>query len=169
MDERNGTYIAAKVIAIVIFAFIMTALAIAIISDFVIFAEYIFSFIFACIASVIVFFIAIILMIISCVLIFGIFILKSSGFWPTEWTKNTFHEIMADAKVSQEAISAFIGIRVMLIITCVICFALSIVALALNKGSGQKLPKAFGVLTLIFSILGLLSAIVMTSIVNMVF
>ena len=151
----------ARILAIVIFSLTMGALATAITADIVIFAEQIITFIFACIASVVVFIFGFILVIISCVLIFGIFILENYGFWPITWAEDAFREIMADAIPTQEQITTMAIIRINLIVLCLIIFVFSIICLSLNKKAKKsgaaikvKRTKAFGVLSLIFSLLG---------------
>lgn len=153
---------AAKVIAIIAFSLVMTALAIAIISDVTLFAEQVMAFIGACLVSVMVFFFGCILFIVSIAFLFGIYLLDEYGFWPVAWTKQTFAEILKDYAITQEQIATTTLIRTALIIICISVFVLSIVALSLRKSAtkdgdqGSKgLTISFGVVSLILSILGI--------------
>ena len=161
-EERNGIALTAKIIACIIFSLVMLALASAVVTDIVVFAEQIFAFVGACIMSVIVFIMALILMVLSIMLIFGIFILENSGFWPIQWASEIFRNIIGDHLPSRDQIQLMVVIRVILIIICIIVFILSIACLAMNHSvkrtdpkQRSKLTSAFGVLSLIFSILGL--------------
>ena len=71
-----------KTLATICFYLILAALVSAIISDIIILNQQLLGFIFATIASVVVFFFAIFLMLVSIILIFGIYVLGSNGFWP---------------------------------------------------------------------------------------
>ena len=153
---------AAKIIAIICFSLVFTALAIALGTDIGIFLEQIITFIVACVSSAVVFIGALILMVLSCILVFGIFILKSQGFWPATWTANTFNEIMSGAPITEDQLILMRTIRIFLILACIISLILSIIAMNLNKAAVRenpknrcKLTKVFSVITLIFSILGL--------------
>ncbi len=159
---------AAKIIAIVIFALILTALIGAIVSDIVIFSAQIAGFIVACIMAIAAFFIGIILMVLSIVCIFGVYLLEEYGFWPLTWMNNAFMEVMSDLGVTQEQINILITVRIILLIICILVFAASIVALTLAKKAKKENPeikqgltKAFSIVALILSILGLFAATAM--------
>ena len=126
----------------------------------------------AIIVSVFVFFISIMLMIISIILIFGFYLLKEYGFWPITWTSSAFKSVVSGAKIDSATISSFVGVRVFLIILCILIFILSIVSLSLCKSANkegykgkQGLSKSFASISLVLSIFGLLSAIMMLLIV----
>ena len=168
MDETNNSTVvlrkmkAAKIIAIVIFSLIMAALLTAIISDALIVSKQIFGFIIALFASVIAFLFGLILMAISFVLVFGVYLLESKGFWPIEWARSTYNNVMADYVITTEQIGKLVMIRIVLLIVCLIVLIASIVALVLakkvkkqNKEVKQKLTKAFSITALIMSILGI--------------
>ena len=155
----------ARIIAIVIFSLVMAALLTAIITDAAIFSQQIVGFFVAVFGSAIVFLFACILMVISCVLIFGVYVLKTEGFWPTKWASEAFHGVLNDIKVTESQVSTLITVRVVLIVVCLIIFVSAIVALSLAKSAKkenpkrkQKLTKAFGIVSLILSILGLFAA-----------
>lgn len=164
----------AKIISIVIFALIMTALAGALISDIILFGQQILYFVFACFASAVVFIIAIILMMFSIVFVFGVYILENEGFWPAVWTENAFKDIMADVAIQNEQIAILIIIRFILVFICLIVFVLSIVALVLAKKAKkegyvrkQGLTVGFSVASLILSILGFFAAGVLILILSL--
>ena len=69
-----------KIIAIICFILIMSALATALISDAIVVGQAILGFILALIISVVVFFFAIICMFISIIFVFGIYLLGDRGF-----------------------------------------------------------------------------------------
>ena len=168
--KRSGVARAAQVIAIIAFALVMSALATALITDIVLFAQQIFGFIAACLVSAIVFILGFILMIISCILIFGIYLLGDRGFWPLDWAAGTFQQIIDENRITPEQVAVFGGIRIFLIISCVLVLVLSIICLALNKSVKKeeraKVTTPFGVVGIVFSILGLLSAICMLLIIS---
>ncbi len=170
VTKRSGIAKAAQVVAIIVFALILSALLFAIISDIAIFAQQIFSFFFACVAGVFVFLIGCILMVVSIVFIFGIYLLADRGFWPIQWASETFKQIINDNKITQQQISTFGIIRVVLIVICVLCLILAVIALSLNKTTPKseraKVTTPFGVISLIFSILGIVAALGMIFIVG---
>lgn len=162
MSEQTNlpVNVSAKVVSIIAFSLMVIALVVAIVTDFVIFADQIISFFVASFASVFAFLGGIILMIISIMLIFGIFLLKENGFWPINWATSLFKEIMSEHMPTKEQVSLMSAIRVMLILVCLVTFILSIVALSMNKSAPKnglaksKLVRTFGIITLIFSLLG---------------
>lgn len=162
VTKRSGIAKAAQVLAIIVFALVLSALLVAIISDIAIFAQQIFSFLFACFAGVIVFIFAIILMLISLILVFGFYLLTDRGFWPIQWASEVFKQIIAENKISQQQIMAFGIIRVVLIAICALCLILAVVALILNKATPKleraKVSTPFSVVGLILSILGIIAA-----------
>ena len=156
-----------KVLAIISFTLMMAALAFAFISDFVIFKDAIFGFIVSIFASVLVFLFMIILMILSIMLIFGVILLEQNGFWPLDFAKNTFHEMINDITITTSQISTFQALRVVILVICIATFVMSIIAM--HKGEDKKVPlKGMSVVTLIFSIFGILTAIGLLAITNLV-
>ena len=165
----------AKIFAIVIFALVMTALVGAIVSDIAIFANQIIGFIVACLGAAVVFILGFIVMIISIILIFGVYLLDSNGFWPLTWAKNVFTQVMADHAFTSEQKGLLLIIRLALIIICLIVFVLAIVALAMSKSAkkdgytGKRgLTIAFRVISLILSIFGLFAATVVLLILSVI-
>lgn len=159
-----------KALAIISFSVVMTALLVAIISDFVIFAEAIITFVAGTIIAVVAFIFFIILMIASCILIFGIYILQNYGFWPATLSMDFYKEMLADIKVSQEALNAFRAFRIAFLVICTITFIIAIIALHKDEMIEKKVPlKGMSVVALIFSILGIVTAIgvlVITSLIG---
>ena len=168
VEKRTPLEKAARILAIITFSLTTAALLTAFISDASVFAQQIVTFFIAIFGSALVFLFACVCLLVSIILIFGVVLLKNNGFWPMQWASSAFHEILKDAVVTSEQISILITIRVVLIIICIITFISSIVVLALAKAvkkenpeRKQKLTKTFGIISLIFSILGVCAAIVL--------
>ena len=129
-----------KIIAIICFILIMSALATALISDAIVVGQAILGFVLALIISVVVFFFAIICMFISIILVFGIYLLSDRGFWPLEWAKNAFDEVMRDYEVTQAQINTLITIRIVLLAICLVVFIYKIKQLTENQQRDLVLP-----------------------------
>lgn len=170
VTQRSGIAKAAQVIAIIVFALVFSALLLAIISDIAIFAQQIISFLFACFVGVLIFIIACILMVISLVFVFGFYLLADHGFWPIQWASEVFKQIIAENKITQQQISTFGIIRIVIIAICVLCFILAVIALSLNKATPKleraKVSTPFSVIGLILSILGIVAALGMHFIIS---
>ena len=156
---------AARTMAIVIFITTFAALLLAIVSDIAIFSDQILGFIGACISAVGTFIIACVFLFFSIVLVFGVYLLKQDGFWPLVWATSAFDSVLKDYSIASWQLTTLIAIRIALIIVCFLVFVTSIVVLSLvksikieNPERKQKLTKAFGIVSLIFSILGMLAA-----------
>ena len=155
-----------KILAIVVFSLIMTALVTTLVSDIIIFGRQLVIFLFALFASAIVFVIAFVLMVISCICIFGVYILETQGFWPVSWMNQAFTSIVQEAALTPGQAMAIAIIRIVMIVICVIVFIASIVILCLakkvkkeNKEAKQKLTYAFSIVPLVMSILGSFSCL----------
>lgn len=164
---------AIKILSIIVFSLIMSALLMALISDGIILSKQIFGFIFALVASAVVFIIALVCMVISIVFIFGVYLLEANGFWPMKWTTSTYKTIMADYTLTAEQMHAAVVIRIILLVICVIVFIASIVALTMlkrakknNKEIKRKMETSFSVVALIFSILGMIVCIGATALLS---
>lgn len=164
--EVNKFARAAKIIAIVVFSTVFAALLAAIISDFAIFSTQIVGFFVACLGGIAAFIFGFILMIFSIVLIFGIYLLEQDGFWPVAWAQKTFHEALADVAITQQQVDSLIAIRIVIVVVCFLILAASIVALALASVAKKREPeikqgltKAFSIVSIVFSSLGLLAAV----------
>ena len=165
----------AKIMAIVIFSLVMSCLVIALVTDGTIFAQQIFAFIGGCLGAIMAFFFGFILMLFSIVLIFGVYLLEERGFWPLQWASEVFHNALHDAPVTSEQITAMVVTRLVILFTCIICFACSIAVLSLAKQVKKENPdvkvkqgltKTFGILTLVFSILGVFSAVTLLLLIS---
>ena len=165
----------AKIMAIVIFSLVMSCLVIALVTDGTIFAQQIFAFIGGCLGAICAFIFGFILMVFSIVLIFGVYLLEERGFWPLQWASEVFHNALHDAPVTSEQITAMVATRLVILFTCIICFACSIVVLSLAKQVKKENPdvqikqgltKTFGILTLIFSILGAFAAVTLLLLIS---
>lgn len=165
--------LAVRILSIIVFSLIISALLTALISDGILLSKQIFGFIFALVASAIVFVFAIICMLFSIILIFGVYLLESEGFWPMAWTVSAYKSIMADYALTPEQIHSALVIRIILLVICVIVFIASIVALAMlkrakknNKEIKRKMETTFSVLALIFSILGMIVCLGATALLS---
>lgn len=164
---------AIRILSIIVFSLIMSALLMALISDGIILSKQIFGFIFALVASALVFIIAIIFLFFSIVLVFGVYLLETEGFWPMKWTTSSYKAIMADYALTAEQMQSAVVIRIILLVICVIVFIASIVALAMlkrakknNKEIKRKMETSFSVIALIFSILGMIVCIGATALLS---
>lgn len=158
----------AKVFAIIAFCLVMAALTGAIVCDIAVVGKAIFMFFAAVLLSALAFIIAFFLFILSCVLIFGVYLLDTYGFWPLTFAADFFGQIMADAAISDQARSVFIAVRILGLVICLLAFIFSIVALANRrkaKKAGledkQKLTTAFGIISLLLSIFGVFASLIM--------
>lgn len=149
-----------KTLSIVAFSVMMATLLIAILSDFLIFSETILTFIGAVFISAIAFVFFIILMVVSVMLVFGIILLEDYGFWPLDLSIQAFKEILADIQITADQIAVFRGLRIGILIICLITFVLARIALHKDEDYQEKVPfKGMSIVTMIFSILGILVAI----------
>lgn len=164
-----------KIIAIICFILIMSALATALISDAIVVGQAILGFVLALIISVVVFFFAIICMFISIILVFGIYLLGDRGFWPLDWAKNAFDEVMRDYEVTQAQINTLITIRIVLLAICLVVFILAIIVVShvkkikkQDKTINRKPTAGFGTASLVLSILGIIASGCMLVIFNFI-
>lgn len=170
-EPRRGFQRAALIIAIHCFVLVFALLLAALISDILIFAQQLIMFVVAVLGAAVTFIAGFFLMIISIILIFGFYLLESTGFWPYEWAKQAFTEIIKDAQLTSAQVGVLIGVRIALLVCCVIIFLSAIVALIFasiakkqNKKLGikirQGLTKAFSIISIVFSVLGFFMALI---------
>ena len=170
-QAKRGFQRAALIIAIHCFVLVFALLLVALISDILIFAQQLVMFVVAVLGAAVAFIAGFFLMIISIILIFGFYLLESTGFWPYEWAKQTFSEIIKDAQLTSAQVGVLIGVRIALLVCCVIIFFSAIVALIFasiakkqNKKNGVKirqgLTKAFSIIAIVFSVLGFFMALI---------
>lgn len=163
---------AAKIMAIIIFSLTFAALAVALIGDIIVLGRLILGFLAGLIAAGIVFFVGFFLMMISCILVFGVYILESYGFWPLTWAAEVFTAALKDNKLTPTQSSEIVLVRIILLAVCFVVFVTAIVVLALikkpkrKKGEPRiktpkhnKLTKSFGIVSLIMSILGVVATL----------
>lgn len=162
----------AKIIAIVIFSLVFSALLTALVSDIIIIGKFILTFIVAIFIAFVVFVVAFVIMMITIILVFGVYLLEQSGFFPLKWAAHVFNEILKENNLSTIQISEICIIRIVLLVICLIIFVSAIVALALIKNPKRKkgepriktpkhnkLTKAFSTVSLIMSILGVFASL----------
>lgn len=156
----------AKIIAIVVFALVFTSLIAGIIGDIVLFSDYIKNFIAGIIIAVLVFIIGFVMLVLSCILVFGIYIIQSSGFWPITWAITVFKTILSESTVSAEQVSNFTIFRFVLLVVCIVLLLSAIASLILLKIAKKANPeqkfkptKPFDIVSIIFSSLGILMQI----------
>ena len=146
-----------KVLSIISFILVLLALLTAFITDIVLFKDAILTFIGGIIASVFIFVIMIFAMIVSIIMIFGIFLLENYGFWPLSVTLDAFRDILNDIVITQEQVSTFISIRVVLLTICISTLIMSIIAKHKEEDQKKVPLKGMSIVTFVFSILGILS------------
>ena len=165
----------ARIMAIVIFSTVMACLVLALVTDFSIFAQQIFAFIIGCIGAVAAFFIGFVFLVFSIVLIFGVYLIEQQGFFPLTWAKNAFESAIHDNPITNDQIVAMTATRIVILILCVICFGCAIAVIVLarkakkeNPELKQRLTKTFGIITLVFSILGIFAAATLLLLIKLV-
>ena len=149
-----------KAFAITSFSLVMTSLLVAIITDFAIFSEAILTFVAAIILSGIAFVVLFIAMIVTIIFIFGVVLLQQYGFWPLNLSVQFFKEIIGSATISYSQLTAFLGVRIAILVLCIIGVVLASIAKHRNKESKDKPPlKGLSVVATIFGIIGIVVAI----------
>ena len=105
-------------------------------------------------------------MIVSIILIFGIYVLGSNGFWPLSWANDTFTSIMNDYQVTQGQLDDLFVIRIILLVVCITAFIIAVIAkirikIEKKKDSIIKVRHYGGFATagMVLSILGTLASI----------
>ena len=155
-----------KILAIICFSLIMAALVTAIVSDAIIVGQSILGFILALLVATVAFIVAIFLMIVSCMLIFGIYLLNQEGFWPVEWAKGAYNDVMKDYQITNAQIDTLITIRIILLVICIAVFIASIIVVRhvkkikkQDKTINRKPTSGFGTASLVLSILGVIACL----------
>ena len=155
-----------KILAIVCFSLIMAALVTAIVSDAIIVGQSILGFILALLVATVAFIVAIFLMIVSCMLIFGVYLLNTEGFWPVEWAKSAYNDVMKDYQITNAQIDTLITIRIILLVICIAVFIASIIVVRhvkkikkQDKTINRKPTSGFGTASLVLSILGVIACL----------
>lgn len=155
-----------KILAIICFSLIMAALVTAIVSDTIIVGQSILGFVLALLVATVAFIVAIFLMIVSCMLIFGVYLLNTEGFWPVEWAKSAYNDVMKDYQITNAQIDTLITIRIVLLVICIAVFIASIIVARhvkkikkQDKTINRKPTSGFGTTSLVLSILGTIASL----------
>ena len=155
-----------KTFAITCFILVMSALASALISDAIVVGQAILGFALALVIAIVVFFFAIILMFLSIILVFGIYLLENNGFWPIDWAKNAFDEVMKDYQITPGQLNDLFVIRIILLAVCIAAFVIAIITIKRIKKEKKKDPtikvghyKGFATAGMVLSMLGALASI----------
>ena len=150
------------VLASIFFSLIIAAILTALITDGVIIGEHLIGFATALMVSAMTFIFGIILMVLSVMFIFGIIVLQNNGFWPMEWARTTFKEVMKDYPVSQSQIQTLLIIRVVLLVICLIVLIMSIIVSAQVGKARKENPevkvkpaRGFAIASRVLSIIGI--------------
>lgn len=161
-----------KILVIICFILILSAFVTALVSDAIIVGRSILGFAFALFAAVFVFLLGIILMVISIMFVFGIYLLEDRGFWPIEWSRTAYQEIIKDYQITESQINALTTIRIILLVICIFVFIVSIIAInhlkkvkKMDPTIKRKPISGFAITSLVLSILGILVASGVLSIV----
>ena len=161
MDKTNKESYIPKVLALVSFCTVFGLILVSIITDLVIFKDFILTFIGGMIITGVVFIILFIGFVLSILLVFGVGIVKDSGFWPLSISISIFKEILGDVYMSDDQIRTFIVLRIAIIIMLISMFILAIVANTMHKrrikenDPNIRIVKPFTVVAIIFSILAI--------------
>lgn len=172
MDKTNKECYIPKVLALVSFCTVFGLIFVSIITDLVIFKDFILTFIGGMIITGVVFIILFIGFVLSILLVFGVGIVKDSGFWPLSISISIFKEILGDVYMSDDQIRTFIILRIAIIIMLISMFILAIVANTMHKrrikenDPNIRKIKPFTVVAIIYSILAVASDLVMILIVQ---
>ena len=158
-----------KACSIIAFVTVMVTLLLAIIVDIAIFAQVILTFIGGIFISVIAFVVLFMLMIVSFVFIFGFYLAKEYGFWPLSLSFQFFKEILADIQITPEQVATFRGWRIAFLILCIFSLIMAIIALHKDEMINEKVPlKGMSVTALVFSIMGIVTALGMIAVTSMI-
>lgn len=161
MDKTNKESYIPKVLALVSFCTVFGLIFVSIITDLVIFKDFILTFIGGMIITGVVFIILFIGFVLSILLVFGVGIVKDSGFWPLSISISLSKEILDDVYMSEDQIRTFIVLRIAIIIMLISMFILAIVANIMHKrrikenDPNIRKIKPFTVVAIVYSILAI--------------
>ena len=155
-----------KILAIICFSLIIAALVTALVSDAIIVGQSILGFILALLVATVTFIVGVFLMVVSCMLIFGIYLLNTEGFWPVEWAKGAYNDVMKDYQITNAQIDTLITIRIILLVICVAVFITSFIVVRhvkktkkQDKTINRKPTSGFGTASLVLSTLGIVACL----------
>lgn len=161
MDKTNKESYIPKVLALVSFCTVFGLIFVSIITDLVIFKDFILTFFGGMIITGVVFIILFIGFVLSILLVFGVGIVKDSGFWPLSISISLSKEILDDVYMSEDQIRTFIVLRIAIIIMLISMFILAIVANIMHKrrikenDPNIRKIKPFTVVAIVYSILAI--------------
>ena len=161
MDKTNKECYIPKVLALVSFCTVFGLIFVSVIIDLVIFKDFILTFIGGMIITGVIFIIFFIGFVLSIFLVFGIGIVKDSGFWPLSLSISLSKEILDDVYMSEDQIRTFIVLRIAIIIMLISMFILAIVANIMHKrrikenDPNIRKIKPFTVVAIVYSILAI--------------
>ena len=151
---------AKKVLAIISFTLVMSALLFVIITDISIFYKAILAVVGGIIVSIFAFFFLFIFMILSIVLVFGVFIIKEYGFWPLNFSLGLFKEVLGGIEISSEQMGMFVIFRIIVLVILVATLIMSCIA----KHRSEEIPKpplrGMSVAATVLSIMGIVSGFI---------
>lgn len=127
-----------EIISLVSFIMCFVALIFAIIVDVTSFKEVILKLIAAIIVPSILFMLLTILFFASFILIFGFYLVKIHGFWPTKITINIFKEILKEIVFAPNDKNRFITLRIVLIVFCALILISAIISKILKNIDVKK-------------------------------
>jgi len=159
MDKTNKESYIPKVLALVSFCTVFGLILVSVITDLVIFKDFILTFIGGMIITGVVFIILFIGFVLSILLVFGVGIVKDSGFWPLSISISLSKEILDDVYMGEDQIRTFIVLRIAIIIMLISMFILAIVANIMHKrrikenDPNIRKIKPFTVVAIVYSIL----------------
>jgi hypothetical protein len=162
MEQKK---LVSKKLATIALILSISAIILATIFDIIAFKDTILQFIAALIIPCFAFILFIIFYFISIVLVFGVYIQESQGFWPTKLTRKLFLEMLGSIKITDKQIQLFQIFRIIIICICVGILILAIIAKIKAKKEAKeelldiKKAKRRGRTSRILSILGILVSV----------
>lgn len=161
MDIKKERYVP-KTLAIIAFILVFLCLGSAITLDIVIFFEKILSFIVGIVLSAFMFFIFFIGFIVSFILVFGFYVYESHGFWALTLSIEVFKSVTGEVLITPEQIQIYQTGRIVILALAFVSFILAIISSKMDKKERKlenlnvRRVKPFNVITIIFSILGII-------------
>lgn len=156
----------AKILAGVSLGLTIFAILLAGLFDFLAFKEAILTFLGGIIVTAAALIMLMIIFCITIIMIFGIIIVQNHGFWPMQYAKNIFTDVMGEVEFIPAQMSAFRIYRIVLIVICVAIIVLSIIALVkykkeLKLGIVKRIDevKPMATTSLVLAIIGMLISI----------
>lgn len=133
MEDNSKPKSTAKLLANICLIGTFLAMATAIIVDFVTLSEVIIQFVFSLIVPVIAFFVLFVAMVASWMLIFGVALTEQYGFWPLDISWDIYKQIIGEIKIDPDKLAIFRGVRIGLLVVCIVLYITAIVARIMNR------------------------------------